>query len=318
MGLGNIFKKFIPTSTQLTYAQILSRSDTISPNEKQYYQPDDYYTHQYGQPVMVPTFEERIKTSIPSSTGLYVPEILMLHFCKSFPNPKNGYPAYWWFNYGVRNVGAMLQSLEQRSYIEIDEKSGKYRLTDKGKAEESENEYVYYVHSNSLDIRFNAWTMNKLLGTGDKSNYRAVFEKECEYRKPTKEFKEARLEAMRTDPLTNEIALTELRQLDLKMKSDDVNVRVKADDKYIEILNLRDAQYQADKDIEQYILFWEDNWKNNRPLLGAHWAFVLPDLYIKTKQYDKALICVERLKSNEFLKDKAGKYYNKIKDKMKK
>lgn len=118
--------------------------------------------------------------------------------------------------------------------------------------------------------------------------------------------------------MNNDEALSVLRQLDLAMKSNDVKVRVKADDKYIEIINLRDKQYKADKDIEQYILFWEDNWKNNRPLLGAHWAFVLPDLYIKTKRYNEALKCIEVLKTREFFKDKAEKYSSKIKDKINK
>lgn len=318
MGLGDFFKKIMPTSTPLTYAQVLSRADTISADEKQYYQPESYYTHQYGQPVSVPTFEERIKNTIPSSTGLFVPEILMLHFCKNFPNPKNGYPAYWWFKYGVRNVGAMLNSLEERGYIKIDEKNGKYQLTNKGESEQNENEYVYFTHLNSLDSNFDAWKMNKLLGVGNKSNYVEIFKKNCGSYKLNEFSKEARLEEVKANPLNNDEALSILRQLDSAMKSNDVKVRVKADDKYIEIINLRDAQYKADKDIEQYILFWEDNWRNNRPLLGAHWAFVLPDLYIKTKRYDEALKCIEVLKTQEFFKNKAEKYYCKIKDKMSK
>ena len=185
--LGNFFKKNSPTSAPLTYDQILSRADTISADEKKYYQPDSYYTKKTNIDTPcerdVVTFEERIKNTNPSSTGLYVPEILMLYFCKSFPNPKNGYPAYWWFKYGVRNVGAMLNSLEERGYIKIDEKNGKYQLTDKGETEQSENEYVYFTHLNSLDVNFDAWEMNELLGTGDKSNYVEVFKKNCKLNK---------------------------------------------------------------------------------------------------------------------------------------
>ena len=287
MGFGDFIKKIIPQSTPLTYAQFLSRADTISKDEKQYYQPDSYYTHQNGQPVNIPTFEERIKNTIPSSTGLYVPEILMLHFCKNFPNLKNGYPAYWWFKYGVRNVGAMLQSLEEHGYIQISEKNCKYQLTSKGKTEQSENEYVYFTHSNSLDNNFDAWKMNKLLGMGDKSNYVEVFKKNCNFSKLDKELSKASmLKQVKSNPLNNDDILLTLRQLDPKLKENDLS----ASNKYCEILNLRDAQYKVDKDIEQYILFWEDNWKNNRPLFGAHWAFVLPDLYIKAKRYEEALI----------------------------
>lgn len=315
MGFGDFIKKIVPQSAPLTYAQILSRADTISKDEKQYYQPDSYYTYQDGQPVNIPTFEERIKNTIPSSTGLFVPEILMLHFCKNFPNPKNGYPAYWWFKYGVRNVGAMLQSLEERSYIQISEKNSKYQLTSKGKAEQSENEYVYFTHYNSLDINFDAWKMNILLGTGDKSNYVEIFKKNCPLNKLNNEFSQSsRLEQVKSNPLNKDEILLTLRKLDPKLKENDLS----ASDKYCEILNLRDAQYKVDKDIGQYILFWEDNWKNNRPLFGAHWALVLPDLYIKTKQYEEALNCLERLNKIEYFKDKVEKYRSKIKDKMNK
>lgn len=316
MGLGDFFKKIMPSSTQFTYAQILSRTETISADEKRYYQPDSYYTKKthIGTPFEreVVAFEERVKNTNPSSTGLYVPEILMLHFCKSFPNPKNGYPAYWWFNYGVRNVGAMLSSLKERGYIEIDEKKGKYRLTNKGKAEQNENEYVYFTHSNSLDIDFDAWKMNELLGTGDKSNYVEIFKKNCCHSKLDEFSKEAKLEEIKSNPNNNDQIFKILQKLDPALKNNDS----KAVDKYVEIVNLRDAQYKVDKDIEQYILFWEDNWTNHRPLLGAHWAFVLPDLYIKVKRYEDALNCIEVLKTTEFFADKAEKYYNKIKDKM--
>lgn len=116
--------------------------------------------------------------------------------------------------------------------------------------------------------------------------------------------------------MNNDETLSILRQLDTELKSNDVKIRVKAEDKYIEIVNLREAQYKTDKDIEQYILFWEDNWKYGRPLLGSHWAFVLPDLYIKTKRYEDALKCIEVLKTNVYFKDKAEKYHQKIINKI--
>ena len=314
MGFGDIFKKITSQGKSLTYAQILSSKDCISADEKQFYQPDSYYTHQFGQPVNIPTFEERIKNAIPSSTGLYVPEILMLHFCKNFPNPKNGYPAYWWFKYGVRNVGAMLCSLEERGYIQINESNGKYELTSKGIAEQAENEYVYFTHFNSLDNTFDAWKMNLLLGTGDKINYVEVFKANCGFSKFNEFSSASRQEQVKANALNNDDVLLTLHELDPQLKGNDND----AVGKYIEIVNLREAQYKVDKDVEQYILFWEDNWKNNRPLLGSHWAFVLPDLYIKTKRYKDALKCIETLKKSKIFKDKAEKYAVKIKDKMNK
>lgn len=96
----------------------------IPDDEKQYYRPDSYYTEkafpgtQFERQVV--TFDNRKKISYPSSTGLYVAEILLLEYCSygTYPHPKNGYPGFWWFEYGIRNVGEALSSLESRGYIE--------------------------------------------------------------------------------------------------------------------------------------------------------------------------------------------------------
>lgn len=118
MGLFDLFKKGKdPTSTQ---------ESSITESEKQYYQPDSYYTDkafegtQFEKTVI--TFEERKKTCIPSRTGLYVAEILLLEYCSygTYPHPKNGYPGFWWFTYGIRNVGDTLKSLEERGYIQFE------------------------------------------------------------------------------------------------------------------------------------------------------------------------------------------------------
>lgn len=97
----------------------------IPESEKKYYQPDSYYvqkTHegtQFERGVI--TFEERKKISTVSRNGLYVAEILLLQYVSygTYPHPKNGYPAFWWFEYGIRNVGAKLQSLEERGFIRM-------------------------------------------------------------------------------------------------------------------------------------------------------------------------------------------------------
>jgi len=97
---------------------------SVPENEKKYYRPDNYYTEKAfeGTPFekKVVTFEERKKSCIPSASGLYVAEILLLEYCSygTYPHPKNGYPGFWWFEYGIRDVGSVLQSLEARGYIE--------------------------------------------------------------------------------------------------------------------------------------------------------------------------------------------------------
>lgn len=97
----------------------------IPDSEKQYYQPDSYYTNKAHQGTQferdIITFEERKNTSVPSKNGLYVAEILLLEYCSygTYPNPKDGYPGFWWFEYGIKNVGAKLKSLEERGFIRI-------------------------------------------------------------------------------------------------------------------------------------------------------------------------------------------------------
>ena len=96
----------------------------VSPDERPYYQPDNYYTYYSypgtGQGTRVITFEERKKKSYPSKQGLYVPEILLLDYCNTgkYPKPSKGYPGFWWFEYGIRDVGHALQSLEERGFLQ--------------------------------------------------------------------------------------------------------------------------------------------------------------------------------------------------------
>lgn len=98
-------------------------SSSISPDERPYYQPDSYYTlYSYpGTPMArrVITFDERKCSTFPSARGLYVAEIMLLEYCRQgkYPKPKTGYPGFWWFKYGIRDVGHALQSLEYRGFI---------------------------------------------------------------------------------------------------------------------------------------------------------------------------------------------------------
>jgi len=148
-----------------TAQEVLNKQSTAIPeSEKQYYQPDPYYTSKpfEGKPFEseVITFDERKKTAIPSAQGLFVPEILMLYFCKKYPNPKSGYPGYWWFKYGIRDVGAVYNLLVERGFLLLNEKTEKYELTELGKAELDENMYVPYMHSHSIYTTFTVWDLN--------------------------------------------------------------------------------------------------------------------------------------------------------------
>lgn len=97
-------------------------ASSIAPDERPYYQPDEYYTlYKPGipKPIRVIPFEERKKISYPSKRGLYVAEIKLLEYCKigNYPKPSSGYPGLWWFEFGIRDVGHALETLEQRGFI---------------------------------------------------------------------------------------------------------------------------------------------------------------------------------------------------------
>ena len=113
----NTNKKSI--NNQTDYAD----SSSIAPDEKCFYKPDEYYTY-YSYPgtemaKRVITFVERKKISYPSKNGLYVAEIMLLEYCSygKYPKPQTGYPGLWWFQYGIRDVGHALESLEKRGFI---------------------------------------------------------------------------------------------------------------------------------------------------------------------------------------------------------
>ena len=99
-------------------------SHSIAEDERQYYRPDEYYTlYSYPGTEMarkVVTFDERKKTSFPTVRGLYVAEILLLEYCSygKYPKPSGGYPRFWWFEYGIRDIGHSLESLEDRGFLQ--------------------------------------------------------------------------------------------------------------------------------------------------------------------------------------------------------
>lgn len=115
-----LLDKFLKVSNKNKYAD----ASTIDESEKKFYKSDDYYTIKAneGTPFekKVITFEERKKTTFPSSNGLYVGELILLYCCEKdiFPNPETGYPGYLWFRYGIRDVGKALKKLQDEGFIE--------------------------------------------------------------------------------------------------------------------------------------------------------------------------------------------------------
>lgn len=338
----------------------------IPESEKQYYRPDTYYTDssypgtQFEQKVI--TFEERKKSSYPSRSGLYVAEILLLEYVSygTYPHPKNGYPGFWWFEYGIRNVGAALKSLEERGYIEYASTaynlskmtvaelkelasnfsvkvSGKkadivskilenvpsdqlesavieqkYCLTEKGKAELQENEYVPYMHKYSQKTiedgmfgpELNVWSVNRRVGTGEDwaQVIKDIEHSISDYREQKKV-----LEA----PLKKELAAKDPEYAKLIEKID-------LQDAQIESILAAEASYEKDSNIDVLISFWADIWENGGLLFnGSKWTFRLPDLYIQQKRYDDAIRILSLIKDPAY-KDKKESYLLKVQSKKEK
>lgn len=333
--------------------------DTIPDSEKKYYRSDDYYTTKTYEGTAaegeVITFNARKRTSIPSSTGLYVAEILLLAYCAqgTYPHPKNGYPGFWWFEYGIRDVGAALSSLEERGYIEFgpittalndltaaqlktmlkdkgQPSSGskdnlidrvydcysddelidmgleeKYVLTQKGKAELRENQYVPYMHKNphktieGCDPEFTVWSINRILGKGDKSDWKQIVDEQYEILQSVgAEHEEEYLEYLQ------------------KYHPEDYKYEVESRQQLNDIQRANE-RYRNTRDIETYIRFWEDLWESGGvKFLGVKWNFELADLYIRTKRYDDAIKFLQYLKKiRPEYTDRANEYIEKIKQK---
>ena len=353
MGLFDFFKKPKPV--------VLKQEPTppaVPETDKQYYQHDSYYTDVAfsGTPFekKVISFEDRKRTAIPSRTGLYPAEILLLEYCSygTYPNPKNGYPGFWWFEYGIRDVGAALKSLESRGYItfatakeslnsftipQLKEllaskdlsTSGKkadlimrvadafseaellttgiqikYMLTEFGQLELTENEYVPYMHkahnktteNACFGMTFNVWSINTLLGTGDKSKWKTVVEEQE---------KKMGLQTAESNAKTMET---------LKKINPQLFEALKTQDQQLEAIQSARKEYDESKDINSYIAFWEMLWENGGLLFrGSRWHFELADLYIIAKRYNDALRFVKKLKKErKEYADKADSYIEKI------
>lgn len=98
-------------------------SSSVADDERPYYQKDEYYSYYaYGDSDAdrLITFEERKSKSYPSAAGLYVAEIMLLEYVSygTYPKPSKGYPGFWWFQYGIRDIGHVLESMAQRGFIQ--------------------------------------------------------------------------------------------------------------------------------------------------------------------------------------------------------
>ncbi|SDB55061.1 hypothetical protein SAMN02910317_02857 [Ruminococcaceae bacterium FB2012] len=280
------------------FSKLIRKSDPsdlpIPKTEKQYYQKDSYYTDYDLAGNKVIRLAERKKSSYPSKNGLYVPEILLLSYCGKYPNPKSGYQAFWWFKYGIRNVGAVLDSLMERGFIELDQTTGKYKLTELGKQEIRDNEYVEFMHKNSKFADFTAWEMNQELANKDNSNYLSIAADHGIYTKDqqTKRTIEKGVPAQKKRSFENSI------ERDLYNSNPEyrrMKDKIDYEDELLEKLNYYVALYKSQNNIEALISAYEDAFVVSDPPCRSTQVFDLINLYINQGMLDKAWELLNRI-----------------------
>ena len=87
-------------------------------------------------------FLELSADDLADKNGLKPTEILMLSYLEKYSSGKP-VAKFWHYDYGVDDVWPIIKKLETMGFAE----NGK--LTDKGKAELNDNEYVYFYHRKS-------------------------------------------------------------------------------------------------------------------------------------------------------------------------
>lgn len=356
MGLFDMFKK-------KTHSHSLISDSAIPEQEKQYYRPDTYYTNTkptlsvdksgvYGSTKVI-TFEERKNISYPSKNGLYVAEILLLEYCSygTYPHPKHGYPGFWWFEYGICDVGAILSSLEHRGFIEFSPAVDCLPKLTVAELKEIAANFSIPVSGKKADLvnSIKAKIPEKMLEqTIKEKKYRLTPKGEAElkenayvpymHKHPNKTIEssffgpEFNVWSVNKKVASGEPWERVIEQIEKSANSNQMkNAPVvgsydelkKGDPKLAKELEAQDAQiysiqkaeekYKQDNNIDDLVSFWESIWDSGGLLFnGSGQTFRLPDLYIKQKRYQDALKIVKRIKQEGKYLDRATGYIEKI------
>lgn len=330
----------------------------LSESEKKYYQPDEYYTKKVNIGTSfertVVTFDDRKKTAIPSKRGLYPAEILLLAYCDKgdYPCPKKGYPGFWWFEYGIRDVGTKMLELENRGFLKLGIISDAVKSLTTSQLKDLLSAEGVSMTGNKEDLInkvIDCVSEDKLITFGLKRKYVLTSIGQAELEENAYVPYMHKLSTKTTENVGSGVAFNmwsinkllgcgsksnwkdivikqeqlmmkncmdkhEKKMNDLKNTNTEWYEVLKAQDEQIAAVQKADAKYIEDKDILSYIQFWEKLWANGGlKFEGDFWHFKLPDLYIKAKRYDDALRFVINLaKAKPMYADKSIKYIEKI------
>lgn len=113
--------------------------------------------------------EERVKTAIASSQGLYPHELLLLAYAHHYDTDNTSFQDFWWQRYGVKNVKQHLESLLERGFLKIGELRAEieklcvrklkyllnaHELGTRGKKEELVERILDAVSIDALNVQF--------------------------------------------------------------------------------------------------------------------------------------------------------------------
>jgi len=159
VSLWNIFRQQPQTKIKVLAREVISKPAITA---------EEYYAQKYSQDA--PSIDDLIKDAHPSRNGLYPHEILMLAYAdsKRIKYMKIGstdVPSFWLYSYGVGEISPILKSLVDRDFLELAEDGETYKTTEKGRKEERDNGYVYYIHRFIKDNNISPWTFNQYLQT---------------------------------------------------------------------------------------------------------------------------------------------------------
>lgn len=105
MGLFDLFKKKPTTPTRAGRDKVTVTKHAV------------IVDHTDNLEAQIVPIEKRIRQLRPIAEGLYAHEILALSYAETYHLKGDEYQGFWWWRYGVRDVAAMLKSLQKRGFI---------------------------------------------------------------------------------------------------------------------------------------------------------------------------------------------------------
>lgn len=364
MGFFDFFRKSNKQTDDSADKSNSNIAPSVPESQKKYYQPDEYYTTKVAKGTIfertVVTFEQRKKTCIPSERGLYVAEILLLEYCTygTYPEPKDGYPGLWWFQYGIRDVAEVLKSLEKRGFIqfcspknsvtslkisELKELLQRYNASITGKKADLVARVQEIVSDEALlemgvECKYELTKLGKMELSDNayvpymhKHPHTTTEDDRCGIQFNVWSINKTLGRGSKSNwkSVVDEIESRIIKEAEEQHKEFMKNIKstdpemynvLKSQDEQLESINTAENKYKSDKNTDLLIDFWEHLWANGGVLFkGSYWHFRLADLYITQKRYDDAItFCQNIKKSKSDYAEKADRYIKKIKEKKNK